>query len=47
MEQIKRGWKMTRREKEDQAQIEYLRRWKEKKQKRKNLSEKLRKRGTK
>lgn len=35
MEQIKRGWKMTRREKEDQAQIEYLRRWKEKKQKRK------------
>ena len=38
---------MNRQEKEDQAQLEYLRRWKEKKQKRKNLSEKLRKRGTK
>ena len=38
---------MNRLEKEDQAQIEYLRRWKEKKQKRKNLSEKLRKRGPK
>ena len=38
---------MNRQEKEDQAQIEYLRRWKEKKQKRKNLLEKLRKRGTK
>ena len=36
---------MNRQEKEDQAQLEYLRRWKEKKQKRKNLSEKLRKRG--
>lgn len=34
---------MNRQEKEDQAQIEYLRRWKEKKQKRKNLSEKLEK----
>lgn len=32
---------MNRQEKEDQAQIEYLRRWKEKKQKRKNLLEKL------
>ena len=38
---------MNRQEKEDQAQIEYLRRWKEKKQKRKKLLEKLRKRGTK
>lgn len=38
---------MNRQEKEDQAQIEYLRRWKEKNQKRKKLLEKLRKRGTK
>ena len=29
MEQIKRGWKMTRREQEDQAQLEWLRKWKE------------------
>jgi hypothetical protein len=38
---------MNRQEKEDQAQIEYLRRWKKKKQKRKKLLERLRKRGTK
>lgn len=38
---------MNRQEKEDQAQLEYLRRWKEKKQKRKKLLEKLRKRGMK
>ena len=38
---------MNRQEQEDKAQLEYLRRWKEKKQKRKNLSEKLRKRGMK
>lgn len=38
---------MTKRECDDLDQIEYLRRWKEKKQKRKNLLEKLRKRGMK
>ena len=40
MEQIKRGWKMTRREQEDQAQLEWLRKWKERRKEKRDVRKK-------
>ena len=45
MEQIKRGWKMTRREKEDQAQLEWLQKWKERRKERADARRSNRMRG--
>lgn len=39
------GERMNRREVEDEAQLEFIRKWKNKKRKRKKLLERLRKRG--
>ena len=40
MKQIKRGWKMTRREQEDQAQLEWLRKWKERRKEKRDVRKK-------
>ena len=40
MEQIKRGWKMTRREQEDRAQLEWLRKWKERRKEKRDVRKK-------